>query len=485
MTQETQRRRTNRAAPDNDNNSSESAFAALGLSRRLCDTVANAGYTTPTPIQKKAIPDVLAGRDLLGCAQTGTGKTAAFALPILDQLSGHRRDHGRQRGRGPCVLVLAPTRELAAQIGDSFRTYGRGTGLRGHVIFGGVGKGPQKKALRDGLEILVATPGRLLDLMGEGLVDLSGISHFVLDEADRMLDMGFIRDVRRIIREIPRERQTLLFSATMPTQIRTLSREILNDPLHVAVDPVSSTCEPTSQGVHFVDQNEKTNLLLELLNDAEVAIDRVLVFTRTKHRANRVTKQLCRADVPAAAIHGNKSQAARERALAGFKRGDLRVMVATDIAARGIDIKDLSHVVNYDLPNEPESYVHRVGRTGRAGLAGAAIAFCSPDERDYLRDIERLTKRPLDRIGGIDRAPTKPAPRPQSRGGNRNAPRSTSRNGDRTRNGNGNGNRNGNRDGGRNGDQGDRASSQNGDRNAPRNGDGPRPSRGGQRRRRR
>jgi ATP-dependent RNA helicase RhlE len=369
----------------------DSAFAALGLSRPLCDAVAQAGYDTPTPIQAKAIPDVLAGRDLLGCAQTGTGKTAAFALPILHHLGGR---HGALR-----VLVLAPTRELAAQIGASFNTYKRGTKLRHKVIFGGVGQGPQVKALRDGLDILVATPGRLLDLMGQGVVDLSRVDHFVLDEADRMLDMGFIRDVRRIVREIPRTRQTLLFSATMPDAIRKLAADILRDPLHVAVDPVSSTREPVSQAVYFVEKTEKIRFLLGILDDKAIDIDRALVFTRTKHGANKVVKHLDRASVRAAAIHGNKSQSARERALAGFKRGDLRVLVATDIAARGIDIKELSHVINFDLPNEPESYVHRVGRTGRAGLSGAAISFCATDERPYLRSIERLTKRTLDRPG--------------------------------------------------------------------------------------
>ncbi|MHC4223624.1 MAG: DEAD/DEAH box helicase [Planctomycetota bacterium] len=382
MIQNSPQGRNKRPADDN-------AFAALGLSRPLCAAVSAAGYRTPTPIQQKAIPDVLLGRDLLGCAQTGTGKTAAFALPILQHLAGRR---GALR-----VLVLAPTRELAAQIGASFGTYGRGTGLRHHVIFGGVGKGPQKRALRAGLDILVATPGRLLDLMGEGLVDLSRISHFVLDEADRMLDMGFIRDVRRIVRPIPRDRQTLLFSATMPDEIRALARSLLRDPLHVAVDPVSSTREPTSQAVYFVEKQQKLNLLLRLLDDRAIEVDRALVFTRTKHGANKVARQLGGASVSATAIHGNKSQTARERALAGFKRGDLRVLVATDIAARGIDIKELSHVINYDLPNEPESYVHRIGRTGRAGLTGAAISFCATEERTYLRDIERLTNRRLDR----------------------------------------------------------------------------------------
>jgi len=380
----------------NDRPDAGDAFRALGLSRTLCAAVAAAGYRTPTPIQNRAIPDVLAGRDLLGCAQTGTGKTAAFSLPILQHLAGGR---GRLR-----ALVIAPTRELAAQIGSSFSRYGRGSGLRNHVVFGGVGKGPQRNALRAGLDVLVATPGRLLDLMGEGAVDLSGITHLVLDEADRMLDMGFIRDIRRIVRAVPRNRQTLLFSATMPDEIRALANDLLRDPIHVAVDPVASTCEPIAQTVCFVEKPNKLDLLLGILADSEIDVDRALVFTRTKHGANKVARKLAGAEVASAAIHGNKSQTARERALAGFRRGEVRVLVATDIAARGLDIKDLSHVINFDLPNEPESYVHRVGRTGRAGRAGTAISFCSTEEREYLRDIERLTQRRLEVLAGVGRA---------------------------------------------------------------------------------
>ncbi|MEM8885433.1 MAG: DEAD/DEAH box helicase [Planctomycetota bacterium] len=392
---------------------SDSAFSDLGLSRALCEAVAKAGYETPTPIQKKAIPDVLKGRDLLGCAQTGTGKTAAFALPLLQQLDVNKQ--------GLRVLVLAPTRELAAQIDDSFEKYGKHTRLRHHVIFGGVGKNPQIKALQRGLDVLVATPGRLIDLMGEGHVDLSKVRHLVLDEADRMLDMGFIRDVRRIVGELPRKRQTLLFSATMPKEIRKLANEILRDPLHVAVDPVSSTREPIAQAVHFVEKKEKINLLLHLLADRDLAIDRALVFTRTKHGANKVVKLLDRAGVAGAAIHGNKSQSARERALADFKAGKLKCLVATDIAARGIDIKELSHVINFDLPNEPESYVHRVGRTGRAGLTGSAISFCAPDEQPFLRGIEKLTRRKLDRVEVEVEKRAEPVLR---RGGNPPPPRS-------------------------------------------------------------
>ncbi|MEE8106058.1 MAG: DEAD/DEAH box helicase [Planctomycetota bacterium] len=427
MIQQTSKGQTESPTGDNE-------FAKLGLSRHLCDAVSAAGYETPTPIQEKAIPMVLRGSDLLGCAQTGTGKTAAFALPILHHLADDTKHGGARRIR---VLVLAPTRELAAQIGASFGTYARGTRLRHHVIFGGVGKGPQKKALRAGLDILVATPGRLLDLMGEGLINLSGVTHLVLDEADRKLDMGFIKDVRRIVKEVPRNRQTLLFSATMPDEIRNLAKNILRDPQHVAVDPVSSTVEPISQAVYFVEKSHKINMLLKLLQDRDLDVDRALVFTRTKHGANKVAKKLDIARVSAAAIHGNKSQTARERALAGFKRGDLRVLVATDIAARGIDIKELSHVINFDLPNEPESYVHRVGRTGRAGLTGAAISFCAFDERSYLRDIEKLIKRTLDRPAGsppdVRPEPDRPAvrtsftPRADSRSGSQQRTRSGGR----------------------------------------------------------
>jgi len=366
-------------------------FAVLGLGPRLCDGVRAVGYETPTPIQREAIPHLLRGADLLGCAQTGTGKTAAFALPILERLTADRGG-GRRAIR---ALVLAPTRELAAQIEASFRQYGRGCGLASLVIFGGVNQNPQVRALRRGVDVLVATPGRLLDLMNQGEVSLGAVRHFVLDEADRMLDMGFIHDVRRIVRDLPRKRQTLLFSATMPREIEKLARDVLVDPVRVAVDPVSSTCEPTEQSVYFVEKSDKVDLLLQLLHDEGIAIDRALVFTRTKHGANKVAKKLDQARVRAAAIHGNKSQSARERALDGFKRGHLRVVVATDIAARGLDVKGLSHVINFDLPNEPESYVHRVGRTGRAGRSGVAFSFCSREERGYLRDIERLTKRRL------------------------------------------------------------------------------------------
>jgi ATP-dependent RNA helicase RhlE len=368
-------------------------FAALDLSPALAAAVRAAGYTEPTPIQRKAIPHVFAGRDVLGCAQTGTGKTAAFALPILDALLTDGEPQGARRVR---ALVLAPTRELAAQIGASFVKYAPRGRVRSHVVFGGVGKGPQIQALRRGLDVLVATPGRLLDLMQERCVDLRGVETFVLDEADRMLDMGFLPDVRRIVSALPERRQTLLFSATMPKEIRALADRLLVNPAYVAVDPVSSTVAPLSQYVYFVDTQRKSDLLLSLLRDG--SIDRALVFTRTKHGANRLAQKLLKARIEADAIHGNKSQSARERALKDFKQGSTRVVVATDIAARGIDVKDLPHVVNFDLPHEPETYVHRVGRTGRAGKSGTAVSLCGREERGQLAAIERLTRKPLERL---------------------------------------------------------------------------------------
>ncbi len=367
-------------------------FDELDLHDTLHAALREAGYRTPTPIQRKAIPHVLDGQDVLGCAQTGTGKTAAFALPILDDLL--RGDPGR----GPRVieaLVLAPTRELAAQIHESFETYARGSRLRAAVIFGGVGKRPQEQALRRGVDVLVATPGRLLDLMNDGFVDLRHLRTFVLDEADRMLDMGFIHDVRRIAKAVPEERQTLLFSATMPGEIERLAASLLYEPVRLAVDPVSSTAPPIEQSVYFVDKSRKTDLLRQLLEAGEV--ERALVFTRTKHGANRLVQKLGRANIEASAIHGNKSQSAREAALRRFKAGETRVVVATDLAARGIDVKGLSHVINFDLPNEPETYVHRIGRTGRAGESGIALSLCAPDERAHLTAIERLTKKTFER----------------------------------------------------------------------------------------
>ncbi len=369
----------------------EKSFDALGLRPELLRAVAEEGYRTPTPIQEKAIPSVLEGKDLLGCAQTGTGKTAAFALPILQRLLESPR---KARGRGTArTLVLTPTRELANQIDESFGAYGRHTGLRHTVVYGGVSQNPQAQALHRGVDVLVATPGRLLDLRSQGLVNLRSVEVFVLDEADRMLDMGFLPDIRRIIEDLPASRQTLFFSATMPHDIRRLADTILRDPVPVAVAPVSSPTELVDHFVYFVEKPDKAELLRELL--AADGVRNALVFTRTKHGADRLTRQLHRAGVKAEAIHGDKSQNARERALEGFKRGKTRVLVATDIAARGIDIVDLSHVVNYDLPVEPEAYVHRIGRTGRAGQSGIALSFCGIEERSLLADIERLIRQHL------------------------------------------------------------------------------------------
>ncbi len=364
-------------------------FKDLKLNGELIRAVTTEGYVKPTPIQEQAIPLVLEGRDVLGCAQTGTGKTAAFALPILQRLSVGRQFH---KGRRPVrVLVLTPTRELASQIGDSFASYGRHTGIRRAVIFGGVKQGSQTDSLRRGVDILVATPGRLIDLTNQGFIRYDALEVFVLDEADRMLDMGFIHDVRRIVKVLPRNRQTLLFSATLPAEIRNLADSILTDPVSVAVDPPASTVDLIEQNLYFVEKADKINLLIHLLKDA--GMDRVLIFTRTKYGADKVCKKLLRARIRAAAIHGNKSQNARTRALTDFKRGRCRVLVATDIASRGIDVDNVSHVINFDLPNEPESYVHRIGRTGRAGMEGIAISFCDETERKYLPAIERLMQK--------------------------------------------------------------------------------------------
>jgi ATP-dependent RNA helicase RhlE len=367
------------------------SFEAFGLRPEILRAVAEKNYTVPTPIQEKAIPFVLEGKDLLGCAQTGTGKTAAFALPILHRLQETPRNGN---GRRPIrTLVLTPTRELASQIAESFGSYGRHTGLKHGIVFGGVSQHPQAQALQRGIDILVATPGRLLDLMSQGLVNLRTVETFVLDEADRMLDMGFIHDIRRIIGQLPGKRQTLFFSATMPGEIQGLADTILRNPVRVAVTPVATPAAAVEQRVHYVEKQEKIELLKHLLDDPSVK--NALVFTRTKHGADGVTRQLARYKVRAEAIHGNKSQNAREKALGSFKRGLTRVLVATDIAARGLDIVDLSHVINFDLPNEPESYVHRIGRTGRAGASGIALSFCSFEERPFLAGIERLIRKHL------------------------------------------------------------------------------------------
>ena len=363
------------------------SFADLGLGAPIQRAVRTENYTTPTPIQAQAIPHLLAGRDLLGCAQTGTGKTAAFALPILHRLSSDLRPTGPKACR---ALVLTPTRELAAQIRDSFATYGRFLKLSYAVVFGGVAQGQQVRALARGVDVLIATPGRLLDLMGQGLVRLDRLEVFVLDEADRMLDMGFIHDVRKVIAALPKQRQSLFFSATMVPEVVRLAGSILSHPVKIEAHPVASTVELVEQRVMFVDKADKLTLLGQVLKDGVVG--RALVFTRTKHGADRVVRQLARGGVPAEAIHGNKSQNARTRALERFRTGAGRVLVATDIAARGIDVDGVTHVINYDLPNVPESYVHRIGRTARAGRSGVAISFCDAEEREFLRDIEALIK---------------------------------------------------------------------------------------------
>ena len=369
-------------------------FKDLQLHPAIQAAVEQEGYTQPTPIQAQAIPHALAGRDILGVAQTGTDKTAAFALPILHRLTCANRPSPRRTR----VLILTPTRELAIQIDDSFATYGKKLGCSHTVVFGGVGQSPQVRKMSRGCDVLVATPGRLLDLMGQGHICLDQVGIFVLDEADRMLDMGFIHDVRRVIKELPERRQTLLFSATMPAAISELSKRILNKPVRVEVTPASTTVERIEQSVLFVEKRDKTRLLADVLAVPE--IERALVFTRTKRGANRVVQKLERAKVIAEAIHGNKSQSARQRALQNFKDGRTRVLVATDIAARGIDVEGISHVINYDLPNIPESYVHRIGRTARAGAGGRAISFCDVDERAYLRDIERLIRQRVEIVRG-------------------------------------------------------------------------------------
>jgi len=383
-------------------------FEQLDLDPALLRALRELNYERPTPIQSRAIPVVLSGKDLLGCAQTGTGKTAAFALPILQRLSRQTSRANRPSGEGrrPIrALVLAPTRELASQIAAAFRDYGRYTGLRECVIFGGVNQRRQEQDLRRGADILVATPGRLLDFISQRLIVFSELEVLVLDEADRMLDMGFVRDVKRILSYLPRQRQTLFFSATMPPEIEKLASTILNAPDRVAVSPVASTAEKIEQSLYFVNRGDKGALLRHILGNADIR--RALVFTRTKRGANRVVEGLSRGSIHAEAIHGNKSQAARERALSRFKAGTIRVLVATDIAARGIDVDSISHVVNYELPEVAETYVHRIGRTARAGAAGAAFSFCDATERSQLRDIERLIRMTLP---VVERHPFRPSP---------------------------------------------------------------------------
>ena len=397
------------------------SFDDLNLIYPLQRALKEEGYTTPTPIQQQSIPHLLGGKDMIGIAQTGTGKTASFILPILHNMSGA---HKKTRRGSPRVLVLAPTRELAAQIGDSFTTYGKYTQFKHTVVFGGVGQAPQVKAISKGVDSLVATPGRLLDLVDQGHVDLSEVEYFVLDEADRMLDMGFVKDVYKIVEMLPYKRQSLFFSATMSHDISKLAKKMLTNPVTVEVTPQATTVERIDQFIFFVDSQSKNELILQLLRSKH--LECVLVFTRTKHRANKVAEMLNKNKIAADAIHGNKSQTHRTKALQDFRSGQLRVLVATDIAARGIDIEDISHVINYDLPNIPESYVHRIGRTARAGADGTAFSFCAADEREFLRDIEKLIRMEIDvaehefhsdKAMNATGDEAKPAPRQQGRPG--------------------------------------------------------------------
>ena len=366
-------------------------FKELHLIAPILKALETEGYTEPTPIQEQSIPHILRGKDLLGCAQTGTGKTAAFAIPILQNLLLQQKEDAYNHNIK--ALILTPTRELAIQIDESFDAYGKHTGLRHAVIYGGVSQFQQTKELRGGVDILIATPGRLLDLIAQRFINLKNIKMFVLDEADRMLDMGFIHDVRKVIALLPEKKQTLFFSATMPPEITRLSSSILNNPVRVEVTPVSSTAENVDQHIYLVEKNDKRQLLIHLLKNNK--IQNALVFTRTKYGADKIAKELYRANIKADAIHGNKTQSARQKALNNFKEGKIRVLVATDIAARGIDVDDLSHVINFELPNVPETYVHRIGRTGRAGQSGSALSFCDMEERAYLRDIHKLIEKTI------------------------------------------------------------------------------------------
>ncbi len=418
-------------------------FKELGLAEPILKALAAEGYTHPTPIQEQAIPILLQGKDLLGVAQTGTGKTAAFGIPILHLM--YEAISLSQNKRKVKALVVTPTRELAIQIGESFTAYSKYTGLRNTVIFGGVKQGKQVNALKAGVDIIIATPGRLLDLMNQGFITFRDLEFVVLDEADQMLDMGFIHDIKKIIAKLPPKRQSLFFSATMPKDIVELSRKMLGDFERVTIKPEQATAEKVEQGVYFVSKGNKPKLLVHLLKQQPK--DSVLVFSRTKHGANKIVKKLDQAGIRSAAIHGNKSQTARQNALGDFKDGKLKVLVATDIAARGIDVEELSLVVNYDLPNVSETYVHRIGRTGRASASGIALSFCDSEERPYLRDIEKLIKQEVPRLGEHpfmddtpeekdDRPPRQPRNNNRSGGQNRNKNRSGNSNfrGKNTRN---------------------------------------------------
>ena len=375
-------------------------FSDLKLIKPLVVALEKMGYEKPTPIQEKSIPPLLEGRDIFGCAQTGTGKTAAFALPILQFLSERQSAPTSQlmgNSKKMKALILAPTRELALQISESFSSYGGKLQISHTTVFGGVSQNKQVRQLRDGVDVVIATPGRLLDLMQQGFVDLSGIEFFVLDEADRMLDMGFIRDIKKIIAKLPTKRQTMFFSATAAPEIMELANSLLKNPVKVSVDVVSSTSDLIQQGVYYVAKEDKRSLLKHILNDGK--IDHALVFTRTKRGADRVAKELNSSGIKAEAIHGDKSQGARERALKGFKDRSIRILVATDIASRGIDVDKLSHVINFEIPEQPETYVHRIGRTGRAGSQGVALSLCTKEELPYLKDIHKLIKKNIATVG--------------------------------------------------------------------------------------
>ncbi len=410
-------------------------FKELELIEPILRAVKDVGYETPTPIQEQSIPILLKGRDLLGSAQTGTGKTAAFSIPIIQQIyNGINRVKGKRRIK---ALIVTPTRELAIQIGDNIDLYAKYTGIKNTVIFGGVKQGKQTKRLEAGIDILVATPGRLLDLMGQGYISLRDIEYFVLDEADRMLDMGFIHDIRKLLKELPKNRQSLFFSATMPSSIVKLSRQILGDFGTVTIKPEQPTAELVEQSVYFVNKKSKNGLLIHLIKEMEM--DTVLVFSRTKHGANKIVKKLENAKIKARAIHGNKSQNQRQDALKSFKDGEITVLVATDIAARGIDVKELSYVVNFDMPNIPETYVHRIGRTGRASASGIAISFCDMEERAYLKDIQKLIRMNIELVEDhpfTEGADVMPPKTNQSRGRGRSRQSGNSSNRRRTNNSN-------------------------------------------------
>jgi ATP-dependent RNA helicase RhlE len=401
-------------------------FEDLKLEDPILKAIDKQGYTNPTPIQEQAIPILLNGHDLLGVAQTGTGKTAAFGIPILNHLLKENNTSGKRKIK---ALVVTPTRELAIQIAESFRAYGQFTNLRNTVIFGGVKQSKQVASLQQGVDILVATPGRLLDLMNQGYISFNNLKYVVLDEADQMLDMGFIHDVKKIIAKLPPKRQSLFFSATMPKSIVDLSQKMLGDFKRVTIKPQQATAEKVEQGVYFVSKNNKPKLLIHLLEGR--SSDSVLVFSRTKHGANKIVKVLDKANIKSAAIHGNKSQLQRQKALGAFKDGSLKVLIATDIAARGIDVDDLALVINYDLPNVSETYVHRIGRTGRASASGIALSFCMGDERPYLKDIENLIKQQVPRMGehpfmeGADVVEGSLSKKPQARNKNRNKSNNT------------------------------------------------------------